>query len=198
MQNMVSQGHESVFPLPYGKLWWPCHCLKTTTTTVLVYIVHLCIFSMFVHVRYNVPPPTQNYSQYVQGNYSKCYSDVQWRCKAQKIVGTDKLSKGKGSHVYRVRRQQMERNATNPDQLQKSPGKKRQPGNRKVLYVYVYVCVCGQFWQLCIRNTTQDFCMYEKKVPTIPTLLPVLKRKYVVHFSWGRLSMHRAVNSLGF
>lgn len=56
----------------------------------------------------------------------------------EKIVGTDKLSKGKGSHVYRVQRQQMERNATNPDQLQKSPGKKRQKGNRKVLCV----CVC--------------------------------------------------------
>jgi hypothetical protein len=35
----------------------------------------------------------------------------------------------------------------------------------------------GDFDKSVIRNTTQDFSMYEKKVPTIPKLLPVVKKK---------------------
>ena len=39
------------------------------------------------------------------------------------------------SPILRIRRQHRERNATNPDQLLKSPVKKRQKGNRKIVCV---------------------------------------------------------------
>ena len=39
MQNMVSQEHVSVLPLPDGKLWWPCHYIITTTTTTPITII---------------------------------------------------------------------------------------------------------------------------------------------------------------
>jgi hypothetical protein len=45
------------------------------------------------------------------------------------------------SPILRIRRQHRKRNATNPDQLLKSPVKKRQKGNRKVVCVCVCVCV---------------------------------------------------------
>jgi hypothetical protein len=36
----------------------------------------------------------------------------------------------------------------------------------------------------------------EKKVPTIPELLPITNKK--IHFHWGRKSLERIVKSLGF
>jgi len=68
--------------------------------------------------------------------------------KTETTLGTDKSSNGKGSQVHR------DRNATNPDQFLKSPGKKSRRAIRRLC-----VCVCGQFWQVCIRNTIHDFFM---------------------------------------
>jgi hypothetical protein len=47
-----------------------------------------------------------------------------------------------------------------------------------------------------IRNTIQEFYIQEKKVPTIPKLLPIIKKK--IHFRWGCKSLERNVKSLGF
>jgi hypothetical protein len=76
------------------------------------------------------------------------------------------------SSVLRIRRKNRERKATNPTQLLKSPGKKR--GKRSRDYVFV-----DDFDKCVIRNTIQDFYIQGKKVPTIPKLLPIIKRKYI-------------------
>ena len=63
----------------------------------------------------------------------------------------------------------MDRNATNPDQLTESPQKKRPNSMHNTVFV-------DNFDKCVIKNTIQDFCMYVKKVPTIPTLFPIIKK----------------------
>jgi hypothetical protein len=90
--------------------------------------------------------------------------------------------------MLRIRRKHKEKNATNPTQLRKSPGKKRGKHSRNVVFV-------DDFDKSFIRNTIQDSYIQEK-VPTISKLLPVIKKK--MHFHWGRKSLDRIVKSLGF
>ena len=37
---MVSEEHESVLPLPDGKLWWPCHCYIIIIIIIIIIIDH--------------------------------------------------------------------------------------------------------------------------------------------------------------
>jgi hypothetical protein len=52
------------------------------------------------------------------------------------------------------------------------------------------------FDKCVIRNTIQDFYIEGKKVPIIPKLLPIIKKK--IHFHWGCKSLERIVKNLGF
>jgi hypothetical protein len=60
------------------------------------------------------------------------------------------------SSILRIRRKHGERNATNPTQLLKSPGKNRGKRSRDVVFV-------DDFDKCVIRNTIQDFYIQEKK-----------------------------------
>jgi hypothetical protein len=91
------------------------------------------------------------------------------------------------SSILRIRRKYWERNATNPTQLLKSPGKKRGKRSRNVVSV-------DDFDRCVIRSTIQDLYIQEKKVPTIPKLLRIIKNK--IHFNWGRKSLERIIKSL--
>jgi hypothetical protein len=57
----------------------------------------------------------------------------------------------------------------------------------------VYV---DDFDKCVIRNTIQHFYVQEKRVPTIPKLLPVIKEK--IHFPWGPKSLGKVVKRMGF
>jgi hypothetical protein len=60
------------------------------------------------------------------------------------------------SFILRIWRKHTERNATNPTQLLKSPGKKRGKLSRNVVFV-------DDFDKCVIRNTIQDFYIQGKK-----------------------------------
>jgi hypothetical protein len=93
------------------------------------------------------------------------------------------------SSILRIRRKHRERNATNPTQLLKSPGKKRGKHSRDVVFV-------DEFDKCVIRNTIQELYIQGKNVPTLPKLLPIIKQKILFH--WRRKSLERIVKSLGF
>jgi hypothetical protein len=57
----------------------------------------------------------------------------------------------------------------------------------------VYV---DDFNKCVIRNIIQNFYDQDKRVPTIPMLLPVIKEK--IHFPWGPKSLGRVVKRMGF
>jgi hypothetical protein len=52
------------------------------------------------------------------------------------------------------------------------------------------------FDKCVIRNTIQDFCIQEKRVPTIPKVVPIMKQK--IHFHWGCTSLEGVAKSLGY
>jgi hypothetical protein len=81
------------------------------------------------------------------------------------------------------------RKETHPGNSLRSPGKKRRIIERNVVYV-------DDFDNCVIRNTIQDFYVQEKRVPTIPKLLPVFKEK--IYFPWGLKSLGRVVKRMGF
>ena len=66
MQNMVSQEHECVLPLPDGKLWWPCH----------YYIIIIIDHSMLVIFTNDIP---------VEKHILKKYSARQGNVKYQRV-----------------------------------------------------------------------------------------------------------------
>jgi hypothetical protein len=74
------------------------------------------------------------------------------------------------SSILRIRRKHWERNATNPTQLLRPPGKKRGKCSHNVVFV-------DDFDKCVIRNTIHYFYIQEKKMPTIPKLLPIIKKE---------------------
>jgi hypothetical protein len=86
-------------------------------------------------------------------------------------------------------RQENKARKTHLDNSLRSPGKKRRIIERNVVYV-------DDFDKCVIRNTIQDFCVEEKRVLTIPKLLPIIKEK--IHFPWGLKSLGRVVKRMGF
>lgn len=93
------------------------------------------------------------------------------------------------STIKKIRKEHKIRKENSPDRLLKSPGKKRRIISRNILHV-------DDFDKCVIRNTIQDFYIQEKRVPTIPKLLTVIKEK--INFPWGRKSLNRVVKSMGF
>jgi hypothetical protein len=74
------------------------------------------------------------------------------------------------SAIKKIRQENKARKETHPVNSLRSPGKKRRIIERNVVYV-------DDFDKCVIRNTIQDFYVQEKRVPTIPKLLPVIKEK---------------------
>jgi hypothetical protein len=93
------------------------------------------------------------------------------------------------SAIKKIRQENKARKETHPGNSLRSPGKKRRIIERNVVYV-------DDFDKCVIRNTIQDFYVQEKRVPTIPKLLPVIKEK--IHFPWGPKSLGRVVKRMGF
>jgi hypothetical protein len=78
------------------------------------------------------------------------------------------------SAIKKIRQENKARKETHPGNSLRSPGKKRRIIEHNVVYV-------DDFDKCVIRNTIQDFYVQEKRVPTIPKLLPVIKEKNI-HF----------------
>jgi len=131
---------------------------------VSLYLVCLYLFlTVFVHARYNVvPPPPQHKT--IPHNAKEIIANVTQTCNEEtrqkqllvlisQAMESGVTYKGKSwSTILRIQGQHRESNATNPDQLLKSSGKKRQKGNLKV----VWVCVCcGQLWQVFQKHNPQ-------------------------------------------
>jgi hypothetical protein len=70
------------------------------------------------------------------------------------------------SSILRIRRNHRERNATNPTQLLKSPGKNRGKLARNVVFV-------DDFDNCVIRNTIQDFYIQGKKCQQYQSCYPL-------------------------
>jgi hypothetical protein len=75
------------------------------------------------------------------------------------------------SAIKKIIQENKARKETHPDNSLRSPGKKRRIMEHNVVYV-------DDFDKCVIRNIIQDFNVEEKRVPTIPKLLPILKEKY--------------------
>ncbi|KAJ4436099.1 hypothetical protein ANN_18726 [Periplaneta americana] len=93
------------------------------------------------------------------------------------------------STIKNIRKENKERKETNEDNRLKSPGKKRRVISRNTVSV-------DDFDKCVIRNVIQDFYVTEKRVPTIPKLLPIVKSK--INFPWGKASLRRVIKSMGF
>jgi hypothetical protein len=74
------------------------------------------------------------------------------------------------SAIKKIRQENKARKETHLGNSQRSSGKKRRIIERNVVYV-------DDFDKCVIRNIIQDFYVQEKRVPTIPKLLPVIKEK---------------------
>ncbi|PNF33229.1 hypothetical protein B7P43_G11383 [Cryptotermes secundus] len=91
--------------------------------------------------------------------------------------------------VKNIRKEDKKRKENDANRWLQSPGKKRRHISRSV--------VCVDDFDICIiRNEIHNFYIQEKRVPTIPKLLPIIKSK--ISFPWGGTSLRRIIKSMGF
>jgi hypothetical protein len=91
--------------------------------------------------------------------------------------------------VKKIRKEDKKRKENDANRRLQSPGKKRRRISRSA------VCV-DDFDKCVIRNEIHNFYIQEKRVPTIPKLLPIIKSK--INFPWGKTSLRRVIKSMGF
>ena len=92
--------------------------------------------------------------------------------------------------IKTIRKDNHERNINRPDELLSTPGKKRKTRPEHT------VMNVDDFDRCVIKNIIHDFYVRERKVPSVPKLLPVIRSK--IHFPWERKSLNRLLIQMGY
>ncbi|KAJ4428840.1 hypothetical protein ANN_25833 [Periplaneta americana] len=91
--------------------------------------------------------------------------------------------------IKKIRKESKERNEMCPDDPLSTPGKTRiQPQHNRM--------IVDDFDRCVIKNIINEFYVREKKVPTVPTLLPIIRSK--ITFPWGCRSLNRLLRVMGY
>jgi hypothetical protein len=161
--------------------------IVTTDRSVYLVCVNSSVYCnncVQVECRNNVASTEFYHSPRGYGNNSKRNWEMWWGITSKRLLlpinkATERAAmytvKSRSS-ILRIRRKHRERNATNPTQLLKSPGKKAWKRSRNVVFV-------DDFDTCVIRNAIQDFYIQEKSVNNNKAAA-IIKKK--IHFHWGR------------
>jgi hypothetical protein len=85
--------------------------------------------------------------------------------------------------IKQIRKEHKQRQESDPNTKLSTPGKKRRTSPQQIT---VFV---DDFDRCVIRRTIHDFYLRERKVPTLPKLLPVIKNR--ISFPWGKRSLYK-------
>ncbi|GLG95894.1 Uncharacterized protein GBIM_02761 [Gryllus bimaculatus] len=91
--------------------------------------------------------------------------------------------------IKTIRKENNIRNKGSADRRLISPGKKRTVSRRNAVKI-------DEFVMGVIRNAIFDFYDREKQVPTVSTMLPIIKEK--INFPWGEKPLWRLMKKMGF